>query len=252
MLQFNTTDCVDSALRKTSLILKALSQQVPDPCPVPPITYYALDLEKNELERTIMELNKSDVGADLSGKVSTSGLCGTYDDGLKFIAQGGLEDKPNPFSNANATYTTNYSVARSPRDSSPSSNCSSRSRSEDTEATPPSTPGSHQPLHILFLGSSIGNFSRDEDTAFLKSLPLRAGSGDTLLIGLDHNNDGKQIELAYNDPKGVTRDFIMNGLTRAGHVLGDEHLFDQDKWEYVSRYNEDLREFNLRASPLPY
>ncbi|KAI0755095.1 hypothetical protein C8Q80DRAFT_1094925 [Daedaleopsis nitida] len=228
------------ALRKTSLILKALSQQVPDPCLAPPITYFALDLEKNELERTLMELNKPDVGADLSGKVSTRGLCGTYDDGLKFIAQGGLEDH-NPFSKVNTIYTAHYSVDRSPRGSSPSSNCSSRSRSEGTEATPPSTPGSHQPLHILFLGSSLGNFSRDEDTSFLKSLPLRPGSGDTLLIGLDHNYDGKQIELAYNDPKGLTRDFIMNGLTAAGRVLGDEHLFDENKWEYVGRYNEELR-----------
>jgi len=68
------------------------------------------------------------------------------------------------------------------------------------------------PLHILFLGSSLGNFSRTDMVQFLKQLPLRPGSGDTLLIGLDGHNDKELIELAYNDPKGITKAFIMNGL----------------------------------------
>ncbi|RDX49992.1 hypothetical protein OH76DRAFT_1482793 [Lentinus brumalis] len=208
------------ALRKTSLILRALSRQVPNPSPVPPISYYALDLEKRELERTLMELHKSDVGAELIGKVSTSGLCGTYDDGLKFIEEGGLEDR-NSLSRIDTSFASN--------------------RTDRTDATPPSTPGAQHPLHLLFLGSSLGNFTRGEDVTFLKSLPLRAGSGDTLLLGLDHGDDAQQIERAYNDPKGVTRAFIMNGLLCAGRALGDEHLFDQDKWEYVGRYNEQLR-----------
>ncbi|KAI0661991.1 hypothetical protein C8Q70DRAFT_1051496 [Cubamyces menziesii] len=227
------------ALRKTSLILSALSRQVPDPSSAPPISYYALDLEKRELERTLMELSNSNVGAEMQGKVSASGLCGTYDDGLKFIAEGGLEGR-NVLSKLDTKVTEKYTVERVGRDPSPSSD-SSRSHSDATEATPPSTPGSHQPLHILFLGSSLGNFTRGEDAEFLKSLPLRPGSGDTLLLGLDHDNDAKKIELAYNDRKGITRNFIMNGLTCAGRALGDEHLFDESKWEYVGRYNEELR-----------
>ncbi|TFK88710.1 hypothetical protein K466DRAFT_598405 [Polyporus arcularius HHB13444] len=228
------------ALRKTSLILRALSRQVPNPSPVPPISYYALDLEKRELERTLMELHKSDVGAELTGKVSTSGLCGTYDDGLKFIEEGGLEDR-NSLSRIDTSFASKYPVDSGPRDASPSSDTSSRSRTDRTDATPPSTPGAQHPLHLLFLGSSLGNFTRGEDVTFLQSLPLRAGSGDTLLLGLDHGDDAQQIERAYNDPKGVTRAFIMNGLLCAGRALGDEHLFDQDKWEYVGRYNEQLR-----------
>lgn len=231
---------VRSALRKTSHILSALSRHVPNASAVPPISYYALDLEKSELERTLDELSKSDIGTEMKGKVSASGLCGTYDDGLKFIAEGGLEGR-NALTSLDTAVAEKYSVARIGRDASPDSG-SSRSRSEGTEATPPSTPGAHHPLHIMFLGSSLGNFTRGEDTAFLKALPLRPGSGDTLLIGLDHDNDSKKIELAYDDPKGVTRSFIMNGLLCAGRALGDEHLFEQDKWEYVGRYNEELRQ----------
>lgn len=201
-----------------------------------PVTYYALDLEHTELERTLGQLTASELGNELAGKVATKGLCATYDDGLAFIQDGGLQGRDN----MEHISTEYYHVDRvgAARDPSPSS-----SRSEDTEVTPPSTPGSERPpFHLLFLGSSLGNFARGEDVAFLRSLPLEPGSGNTLLIGLDHNTDGKSIEAAYNDPKGLTRDFIMNGLKVAGRTLGDEHLFDESKWEYVGRYNEELRE----------
>ncbi|EJF63190.1 hypothetical protein DICSQDRAFT_55495 [Dichomitus squalens LYAD-421 SS1] len=228
------------ALRKTSLILGALARLVPNPAPTPPISYHALDLEKRELERTLMELNSSHVGVELKGKVATAGLCGTYDDGLKFIVEGGLQDR-NALERIDTAFGSQYPVERVGRDASPSSAASSRGRTDRTEATPPSTPGAQQPLHILFLGSSLGNFARGEDAAFLKSLPLRPGSGDTLLLGMDHGNDARRIEAAYNDSKGVTRKFIMNGLVSAGRALGDESLFAQDKWEYVGKYNEESR-----------
>ena len=111
-----------------------------------------------------------------------------------------------------------------------------------TDMTAPSTPDSAQPpLHIMFLGSSLGNFSRVEGAAFLRSLPLRRGCGDTLLLGLDHDNQAAKIETAYNDPKGYTKKFIMNGLKAAGSTLGDEHMFDEDKWEYVGMYIKEER-----------
>ncbi|EEB87992.1 hypothetical protein MPER_14431, partial [Moniliophthora perniciosa FA553] len=90
----------------------------------------------------------------------------------------------------------------------------------------------------MFLGSSLGNFTRSEGAEFLRSLPLRPGSSDTLLIGLDHDNEKQMIEKAYNDEAGYTRKFIMNGLKAAGRALGDENLFSEDKWEYVNRYDE--------------
>lgn len=76
----------------------------------------------------------------------------------------------------------------------------------------PSASTTEPPLHLLFLGSSLGNFSRKEMIGFLSRLPLRAGSGDTLLLGLDGDNGKELVEKAYNDSKGITKDFIMNGL----------------------------------------
>jgi L-histidine Nalpha-methyltransferase / hercynylcysteine S-oxide synthase len=75
------------------------------------------------------------------------------------------------------------------------------------------------PLHILFLGSSLGNFSRPDMASFLLQLPLRPGSGDTLLLGLDGDNGKELVERAYDDFKGVTRTFIMNGLRGESSVV---------------------------------
>jgi uncharacterized SAM-dependent methyltransferase len=98
----------------------------------------------------------------------------------------------------------------------------------------------------MFLGSSLGNFSRADGADFLRSLPLRPGSGDTLLIGLDHDNGKVMIEEAYNDTQGQTRKFIMNGLKGAGKALGDETLFDEANWDYVNvSYLEDRQHWML-------
>ena len=145
---------------------------------------------------------------------------------------------------ASARLAEQYKLDKSARDASPGSDSdmSSARGSDDTSETAPSTPGAHSPLHILFLGSSLGNFPRGDDAAFLQSLPLRPGSGDTILLGLDRDNDPDDIEIAYNDPQGITEAFIMNGLKGAGQALGDENLFIENKWAYVGRYNTEQRE----------
>lgn len=229
------------ALRKTSHVLSSLAGLVPSTLSTP-ITYYALDLQERELARTLTELDASDVGERIRGKISTRGLCATYDGGLKFIHEGGLEGRADA-GRASARLEEQYQLDKPTRDASPSSNSdtSSGRASDDTIETPPSTPGAHSPLHILFLGSSLGNFSRGDDVAFLQSLPLRPGSGDTLLLGLDHDNEPKDIEAAYDDPEGVTKAFIMNGLKGASQALGDDSLFIENKWAYVGRYNSRQR-----------
>ncbi|CAG8613055.1 620_t:CDS:2 [Acaulospora colombiana] len=121
------------------------------------------------------------------------------------------------------------------------------SYSTDYDETPP--------LHLLFLGSSIGNFTREGAADFLRSLPLRSWTGgpdsisgrplgDTLLLGLDHDNEPERIERAYNDPAGYTRKFIMNGLAgvrrafeQAGYPKETVSAFDEQNWEYQEQYN---------------
>jgi hypothetical protein len=221
-------------LRKTSHVLLGLAHFVGKAKASSPITYYALDLEQRELERTLNEIETSELGENFAGRVKTKGMWGTYNDGIKFIKEGGLL-------NGRFTGTDIFSTLIEPfrfNNSTTSSACISTEVSDNSDSLPPSTPEEIQPpLHILFLGSSLGNFSREEAADFLLSLPLRPGSGDTLLLGLDHDNDKEKIERAYNDSKGYTAKFIFNGLRSAGRVLGNEKIFDEDKWEYVNRYN---------------
>ena len=194
-----------------------------------PVTYYALDLERRELERALAEIETSEIGEMLTGKVETKGMWGTYNDGLKFIKDCGLLNK---------RFIDGYSRNTSPTSSSCTSTEMSQSPDSDSPPPPPIPEGIVQlPLHIIFLGSSLGNFSREDAVDFLRSLPLRPGSGDTLLLGLDHDNDKEKIEEAYNDSKGYTARFIFNGLKAAGRALGAENMFVEDKWDYVNHYD---------------
>lgn len=201
------------------------------------MSYYALDLEKNELKRTLGELADSDLGPELSGRVSTKGMWGTYDGGLKFVQEGGLRGRGS----VDGLAARARSLSAESGSDALSGSITSLSRA--SEDTAPSTPGGaalDEPMHVMFLGSSLGNFQRGADADFLRSLPLRAGAGDTLLLGMDHGRNKAQIEAAYNDRHGITARFILNGLKGAGRILGDEALFD-GAFEYSARYNEDLR-----------
>ena len=221
-----------------------------------PITYYALDLEERELKRTLEQLSDSSVGPELTGKVDTMGMWGTYDGGLKFVEEGGLQGKraidgvsvaPTPVAAARARSDMPIFSSdvrdHSPSEDSISSNTQTANTDPDSIDTALSTPdpSAHAPLHLLFLGSSLGNFDRGADAEFLRGLPLRPGSGDTLLLGLDHGNNKEKIERAYDDRKGITKEFIFNGLKAAGKALGDENIFDEEKWEYIGKYNEQER-----------
>ncbi len=206
-----------------------------------PITYYALDLERHELGRTLDELAASPIGPEMQGKVDARGLWGTFEGGLKFVAEGGLRGR----NTAVAAAACARSLSADSSGTQPSSPSSSERDTVETSFSTPDMEALETPLHILFLGSSLGNFARGEDAAFLKSLPLRVGKGDTLLLGLDHGTDGPRIERAYDDRAGITRRFILNGLKVAGRSLGDESLFAPEKWEYVGRYNVDKRQSSL-------
>lgn len=94
---------------------------------------------------------------------------------------------------------------------------------------------------ILWLGSSAGNFNLEGVAGFLRTWAadaLRAGSHDSMLIGLDGCKDGEKVLLAYNDPQGLTRDFILNGLWNANEVLGTSY-FVPGEWGYVGEWNAE-------------
>jgi len=94
------------------------------------------------------------------------------------------------------------------------------------------------PALVLFLGSNIGNFERDEATDFLRAIRRVLHRGDALLLGADLKKDPAILEAAYNDSLGVTRSFIVNELERINREL--DANFDLWAFGLRSVYNQSL------------
>lgn len=86
----------------------------------------------------------------------------------------------------------------------------------------------------FFPGSTIGNFTREEAVAFLKTTSgILKGGG--LLIGADLVKEPSVLHAAYNDASGVTADFNKNILARANRELDAE--FDLETFSHYALYN---------------
>ena len=87
---------------------------------------------------------------------------------------------------------------------------------------------------LLFLGSNIGNFDREQAVSFFRSLREAMRNDDLLLIGFDLQKDPHVIAAAYDDGEGVTAKFNLNLLTRINRELGGD--FDADKFLHYANY----------------
>ena len=100
---------------------------------------------------------------------------------------------------------------------------------------------------ITFLGSTIGNFDREERIAFLSRIAGIMNPGDRFVVGLDMVKPEGIIEAAYNDSQGVTAAFNKNILRNLNRLLNAD--FTVDDFEHLATYREDLErvEMHLRA-----
>lgn len=92
---------------------------------------------------------------------------------------------------------------------------------------------------VLSLGSSLGNFNHGNAAKFLHNFVKLLEPPDSFIVGLDGCKTEDKVYLAYNDPRGLTRQFYMNGLAHANKILGFE-AFKSGEWEVHSLYNKDL------------
>jgi L-histidine Nalpha-methyltransferase len=104
-----------------------------------------------------------------------------------------------------------------------------------------------QRILVLFLGSTIGNFSPPADAAFLKEIRLILESGDWLLLAADLEKPVGRLLEAYDDPLGVTAAFNLNLLARINRELDGDFILAQ--FRHVARFNEETRsiEMHLRS-----
>lgn len=107
--------------------------------------------------------------------------------------------------------------------------------------------GPGEPLLVLFIGSTIGNFGPDERAAFLAKLRRLLLPGDALLLGCDLVKPLETMLLAYDDPAGVTAAFNLNLLGRINRELGADFVLRQ--FEHQARYDaeEERIEMHLRS-----
>lgn len=87
---------------------------------------------------------------------------------------------------------------------------------------------------LMFLGSNIGNFLRDQAVRFFRELRAVMNDEDRLFVGFDMQKDPRTILAAYDDAEGVTAAFNLNLLRRINRELGGD--FDLDKFSHYAQY----------------
>ena len=221
-------------MRKTRYLLESLVRQKKS------VTYYALDLSEKSLVESLSPL------ASNFPSIKFVGLLGTYDDSLAYIRERVPDTHP----------ITGLPVSR-------------------TLLWFGSSIGNYSRCFIfvcffvfLLVSSSffaiIGDTllkkkvfgfksssippkpARTEAASFLAKVRREATRvGDMFLCGIDRRNDPQTVKLAYDDPKGITREFCLNGLDHVDRILSDgqsnsKKIIDRSLFEYVSVYNEVL------------
>ena len=97
---------------------------------------------------------------------------------------------------------------------------------------------SDRPRMILWLGSNIGNFTREEASVFLRRIRNTMTPADRMLVGVDLRKDRAVLEAAYDDAAGVTAAFNLNLLSRINQELNGN--FDLSTFQHQAIYNQDL------------
>ncbi len=88
---------------------------------------------------------------------------------------------------------------------------------------------------VLFLGSNIGNFPKEEVNEFCHELRNQLSVGDMVLIGVDLKKNPRLIRAAYDDKAGYTREFNLNLLRRINRELQANFIIDD--FEHYASYD---------------
>jgi L-histidine N-alpha-methyltransferase len=101
---------------------------------------------------------------------------------------------------------------------------------------------------VLLLGSNIGNFDPPAAQEFMRAIRGALQPGDALLLGADLVKPEAALQLAYDDPLGVTAAFNKNLLVRINRELGAD--FDLDTFAHVAVWNDDHKRVEMHLESL--
>ena len=96
---------------------------------------------------------------------------------------------------------------------------------------------------LIFLGSSLGNFTPEECDRFFMQVRDFLSVGEYFLLGVDLHKATAQLEAAYNDAQGVTARFNLNVLDHLNSRFATN--FDRDNFEHWAFYNEHDRQIEM-------
>lgn len=101
---------------------------------------------------------------------------------------------------------------------------------------------------VLFIGSSIGNYTNGEAGAFVRAIRQSLRPGGALLLGTDLRKSPSVLVPAYDDAQGVTAMFNKNMLARINRQLGGH--FDLNRFRHVALWNaaESRIEMHLEST----
>lgn len=88
----------------------------------------------------------------------------------------------------------------------------------------------------FFPGSTIGNLTPQDATAFLRNARTLLGDDGALVLGADRKKDPQRLHDAYNDSAGVTAAFTLNLLRRMNREL--QATFDLSAFAHEAFYDE--------------
>lgn len=101
-------------------------------------------------------------------------------------------------------------------------------------------------LCMLWLGSSIGNFTSPDAVTFLRNLRRATGDRAALLLCTDLWKDAATLHAAYDDAQGVTRQFIINGMVHALRTLRHPAAeLKESIWTYEAVVNSKLHQVEM-------
>jgi L-histidine Nalpha-methyltransferase len=96
---------------------------------------------------------------------------------------------------------------------------------------------SNRKMLAMLMGSNIGNYEPHDARQLFTLLGSALHEGDGLLVGTDLKKDRATLELAYDDPAGVTAAFNRNLLARINRELDGD--FDLRRFRHISHYDEE-------------
>lgn len=108
-------------------------------------------------------------------------------------------------------------------------------------------------VYVLWLGSSMANEAPRENQRLLKAFKVASDARQigkfTFLVGIDSCRDVDRICRAYDLGNGLSRQFVMNGITNVNTTMGYD-VFDPEDWVFRGFWNSRQSRYETCLSPV--